>query len=469
MASRAVFHHAALKITPPPRTLRENREIYRSLRKFGEIDLYRSLRHETSTVEVKDDAIVLFRDEAALGNAFEASPINVSIPTVQPSPIPPSNLNTLLTPIDPPFSSKFMIEISKREHNHETRIIDQLFTGPYSTAQETPPGASTGSNSRPEIVRAPDANEYRTNLTRATGGGWKSWRLEMKQAGIPTWDSIKPTSDVINTAPAESSTARPRSNSVGWGRPYDTSDLGVQDSAQPVLPKNITSTISNPTPLPVDPTLHPFQRQRQLKAGGAHSSQLDIRNSTGWGRSATQVEGRSFHPSSGTPPLAESSNRIPQEPISFKALPQNDSGGMMVGNTLNPETPPSASSEKLTGNPGSIIETNVLSIQETKQSVKPKLGAASEFRTGPSIPQIHEIITSQQNNTAPVFIYNDSSREGLGQPRENAEASLGARINEKVMGKEVQLEQSQPNPQHGSIAAETAPTKKKWWSLPWRK
>ncbi|KAF3078728.1 hypothetical protein TWF569_011066 [Orbilia oligospora] len=362
-----------------------------------------------------------------------------------------------------------MIEISKREHNHETRIIDQLFTGPYSTTQETPPGASTGSNSRPEIVRAPDTNEYRTNLTRATGGGWKSWRLEMKQAGIPTWDSIKPTSDVLNKAPAESSTARPRSNSVGWGRPYDTSDLGVQDSAQPVLPKNITSTISNPTPLPVDPTLHPFQRQRQLKAGGAHSSQLDMRNSTGWGRSAAQVEGRSFHPSSGTPPLAESSNRIPQEPISFKALPQNDSGGMMVGNTLNPETPPSASSEKLTGNPGNIIETNVLSIQETKQSVKPKLGVASEFRPGPSIPQIREIRTSQQNNTTPVFIYNDSSREDLGQPRENAEAPLGVRIDEKVMGKEVQLEQSQLNPQHGSITAETAPTKKKWWSLPWRK
>ncbi|RVD86716.1 uncharacterized protein DFL_004978 [Arthrobotrys flagrans] len=490
MASRAVLHHAALKITPPPRTLRESREIYRTLRKFGEIDLYRSLRHETSTLEAKDDAIVLFRDEAALGEAFEASPINVSMPTAQPSPIPSSSLSTVSTPADPPFSDKFTIEISKREHNHETRIIDQLFAAPYSVTQETPPGASIGSNSKSDISRAPDANEYRTNLTRATGGGWKSWRLEMKQAGIPTWSSIKPTSDVVVAAPLESSTSRSRINSVGWSRPSDTYDIGTQDAAQPVLPKSISSTISNPTPLPLDPTLQPFRRQRQSQTGGAHGSQSTMRSSTGWWRGATQAEGRSSHlPSqqdqSGASSISESSNQSSPGPISSKTPAQNESESIVAIHPLNFGSTSSAISEGLTGSADNTFETglrpdssdvNALSIKETKQPAKANLENVSEPMPGHETPRIHGAQTLEQNNAGPIFVRDVTSHVEQGleeQSLEKAEASIDIRTNEKTSSKEAPPEQTnQSKPQHAeAITTErvTAPAKKKWWSLPWQK
>ncbi|KAK6520366.1 hypothetical protein TWF506_000638 [Arthrobotrys conoides] len=487
MASRTVLHHAALKITPPPRTLLENREIYRSLRKFGEIDLYRSLRHETSTLEVKDDAIVLFRDEAALGDAFEASPINVSMPTAPSSPIPSLNLNSVVTPADPLFYSKFTVEISKREHNHETRIIDQLFAAPYSITQETPPGTSTSSILKSDIIRAPDANEYRTNLARATGGGWKGWRLEMKQAGIPTWDSIKPTSDIINTTALESGSARSRMKTVSWGRPFDPFDVGIQDVAQPVLPKNISSTISNPTPLPLDPTLQPVRRQRQPQVGGAHISHSTMRNPTGWWRSAGHAEGRNSLPSSQqdqsrAPSLVENSNRSLPGPISFKAFPQNDSEGLVAKRSLNLGTTPPTGSENLTSNPGNIIrsesrpilsDTNVLSVTETQQLAEPKLGVASKPAHASNIPRIHETQASQQNKNVPVFVHDIPSVTGKDvkeQPQGNAEAFIDLRIEEKIPSKKAQLEQtSLSNPQQAGTTVETAPVKKKWWSLPWQR
>ncbi|KAK6345052.1 hypothetical protein TWF718_006990 [Orbilia javanica] len=488
MASRTVLHHAAIKITPPTRTLRESREIYRSLRKFGEVDFYRSLRHETSTLETKDDAIVLFRDATALREAFEASPINISISAAQPSPIPPSNLSAVSASAGPPPTSKFTIEISKREHNHETRIIDQLFTIPHSIVQETPPGTSIGLNSKPDISRAPDANEYRKNLVRATGGGWKSWRLEMKQAGIPTWDSIKPTSDIVIEAPSETGTPRLRANSVSWGWPSDASDTGARDTAQSVIPKSISSTISNPTPLPLDPTLQPFRRQRQSQPGAAYSSPSTMRGPTGWWRGALHAGNQSFHPPSQQdqprdPSTMKSSSQTPLGPISSWLPSQNESEGRAAPHITDPKPTPLARSGESRGKIDDIAETEppqassnggLLPIRERQQTIKMDSKNSTERIPAQGPPQIHETRILEQTNTASISVRDlpSDAEEVLKEwSPDKANTSADARTDQKILSEGALSEQAdQSKPQHteATTKKEPAAARKKWWSLPWQ-
>ncbi|KAK6340481.1 hypothetical protein TWF730_002232 [Orbilia blumenaviensis] len=479
MASRAVLHHAALKITPPPRTLRESREIYRSLRRFGEIDLYRSLRHEASTLEAKEDAVVLFRDEAALGSAFKASPISISMPTAQPSPIPSSGSGTGSTHPILPFSDKFTVEISRREHNHETRIIDQLFTYthlPHSISRETPPGISTGFNSKSDISRAPDANEYRTSLTRSTGGGWKSWRLEMKQAGIPTWDSIRPTSDIGTMTPPESDALRSRTNSTNWGRQLDNLDVGKQDSAQPALPKSSSGTISNPTPLPLDPTLQPFRRHRQSQVGDAYGPNLTTKPSGSWLRSTSHPKDSSFQPSSRrdrptAPAVANNSNEGPAKSLSTTEGPTRSEtqsavvsralGSESVGRVGTIETPP------CTANSGE----EATPIMAAQNPIETNMEETSESRSDRVITKANETQKSQQVNVAKKSAQDISMSledEVQGQPLKMVATSIVETISNENLQRDQEDRHEVLRPQ-ATPEKEQTPARKKWWSLPWQR
>ncbi|KAK6539116.1 hypothetical protein TWF694_010651 [Orbilia ellipsospora] len=262
MSTRTILHHASLRINPPPRSLRESREIYRSLRKFGEIDLYRNLRHETSTLEAKEDAIVLFRDGNSLGEAIAASPLSISVPAPQPSPIPSSGPQGESLSIEVPRVHDFTVEVLKGEYHHETKIINQLFTylqAPYPVNQESPPGVSIRFSNAGKTA---DANRQKHGLVRSTSISWITWRSEMKQAGIIEFEAIKAVVD--GTVGSRDPTIPPhRQGYTGWGRPLDAVEAERPASAQ-VLSK--INAISNPAPLPLDPILHSSKRRSQFQA-----------------------------------------------------------------------------------------------------------------------------------------------------------------------------------------------------------
>ncbi|KAF3939863.1 hypothetical protein ABW19_dt0207505 [Dactylella cylindrospora] len=253
MAARTALHQVVLRISPPPRTLRESREIYRSLRKYGEIDMYRNLRHEISTLEAKEDAIVLFRTQAAAEDARSASPVSIPVPAAPPSPIPSAGDLSPTKPTPPPVE-KFTVEVFETDYNHESRIIRQLVGNmqtPYAVNQESPPGISLSFHSRTYTGKPPDTKEYGQVLSTATGGGWYGWRAEMVKAGIPNPASIKPASD-LEKFPREAGSQEQRpASSDNWSRSSEAA-IPKKESSQPI-PRG--TVIINPTPLPLDPTL----------------------------------------------------------------------------------------------------------------------------------------------------------------------------------------------------------------------
>ncbi|KAK6496545.1 hypothetical protein TWF481_001546 [Arthrobotrys musiformis] len=402
------------------------------------------------------------------------------MPTAQPSSIPSSRLSPAPTPPEPPALDKITIEISRRDHNHETRIIDQLFAAPFSVTQETPPGASIGSNSKSDTGRVSDANDYRTNLARATGGGWKSWRLEMKQAGIPTWDSIKPTSDIVTTPPSAPAAIHPRTNAAAWGRPSDNCSSGGGLDA-PTLQKPTSNAIQNPTPLPLDPTLHTFRRQRQSQAGSTYNSQPTIKNSTGWWRSMAQSEGQKSHPTAqqGQPVvsvISENSSRSTPESILSERPARTEVETPIAAHAPANGIEPSTDGKELIDNAQSNIESGscltpsgleALPTKEAKQHVELHGEEIHGSIPDRGIPSIREAEALPQNGTAPLPSLDVSSRLGEDaktQPMGKVGAPLDARIDgEETWREGVQTKRmNQPEP-------ETASAKKRWWSLPWQK
>ncbi|EWC45781.1 hypothetical protein DRE_05118 [Drechslerella stenobrocha 248] len=257
MASRAVLHHAALKISPPPRTLRDSREIYRSLKKFGEIDLYRNHRYETSTGEAKEDAMILFRDQIALNDALAASPLAITMPPPPPSPIPSigDSKGAGSTGGAPPVQT-FTVEVLKREFAHEMQIIDKLVKHSqplYPINQEGPPGVSVNFNTTANMEYIPLRNEYDFNLARAAAGVWKSWRAEIRKAGIPGWETIKAVAPDTTAVPPKGPSLGRQPPFKTWGHPAEPQELKKKEPSQPVPQK--VNAISNPTPLPPDPTM----------------------------------------------------------------------------------------------------------------------------------------------------------------------------------------------------------------------
>ncbi|KAF2493966.1 hypothetical protein BU16DRAFT_590803 [Lophium mytilinum] len=73
-----------LDIHPRPADLGESREVLRVLQGFGEVDIYKTLRHERP-VEAPNSAFAIYRDPEAAQKALNASPIRFALETVAES------------------------------------------------------------------------------------------------------------------------------------------------------------------------------------------------------------------------------------------------------------------------------------------------------------------------------------------------------------------------------------------------
>ncbi|KAF2812970.1 uncharacterized protein BDZ99DRAFT_246898 [Mytilinidion resinicola] len=70
-----------LDIHPRPANLSESREVFRVLQGFGEVDVYKTLRHERP-VGAPNSAFAIYRDPEAAQKALSASPIRFALETV---------------------------------------------------------------------------------------------------------------------------------------------------------------------------------------------------------------------------------------------------------------------------------------------------------------------------------------------------------------------------------------------------
>ncbi|KAH7086179.1 hypothetical protein FB567DRAFT_471573, partial [Paraphoma chrysanthemicola] len=74
-----------LRIVPRPADLSESREILRVLKRFGEIDVFKSLRYEYHN-PADNIALAIFRDSTAAQKALDASPIRFALEKVDQHP-----------------------------------------------------------------------------------------------------------------------------------------------------------------------------------------------------------------------------------------------------------------------------------------------------------------------------------------------------------------------------------------------
>ncbi|KAH7079876.1 hypothetical protein BKA63DRAFT_540940 [Paraphoma chrysanthemicola] len=74
-----------LRIVPRPADLSESREIFRVLKRFGEIDVFKSLRYEYHN-PADNIALAIFRDSTAAQKALDASPIRFALEKVDHHP-----------------------------------------------------------------------------------------------------------------------------------------------------------------------------------------------------------------------------------------------------------------------------------------------------------------------------------------------------------------------------------------------
>ncbi|KAF3924265.1 hypothetical protein ABW21_db0205385 [Orbilia brochopaga] len=206
--------------------------------------------------------MVLFRDQTALESAFAASPLSVKMPPPRASPIPSmsdigqNEASHTEASNRPPPIERFTVEILQRTYNHELRIVDQLvahMSPLYPVDQEGPPGVSINFDIKQDRAKAPQLSDYDMNLIRATAGAWKDWRSEIKKAGIPAWETIKAV--VPEATPTSRADAPPAARPAPfmWGRQSEPQEVKKPVPSQPIPQKS--SAISNPSPLPPDPTI----------------------------------------------------------------------------------------------------------------------------------------------------------------------------------------------------------------------
>ncbi|KAJ6264354.1 hypothetical protein Dda_0499 [Drechslerella dactyloides] len=179
------------------------------------------------------------------------------MPPPQASPIPSmGDIKQTESPSGPPPVNHFTVELFQREYKHELRIIDQLvahMSPLYPVNQEGPPGVSINFTASPDMEKVPQLNDYNLNLVRATAGAWKDWRSEIKKAGIPGWESIKAVAPEPTPASQDSAPAQARGAPFNWGRPSEPQEVKKPAPSKPSSEK--VSAISNPSPLPPDPTI----------------------------------------------------------------------------------------------------------------------------------------------------------------------------------------------------------------------
>ncbi|EPS40407.1 hypothetical protein H072_5776 [Dactylellina haptotyla CBS 200.50] len=91
----------------------------------------------------------------------------------------------------------------------------------------------------------------------------------MKSAGIPKWEAIKVRVDGM-ALPNEPHSSLVRQSSIGWGRSQEPPQI----EKAPVIPPSNSKAgaISNPSPLPLDPTLQPSKRRNQISRDGKSST-----------------------------------------------------------------------------------------------------------------------------------------------------------------------------------------------------
>ncbi|CAD6442491.1 1e537c95-a35e-466a-8a0f-773a93266a80 [Sclerotinia trifoliorum] len=117
-----------VKIFPSARTFAERREVLRVLERFGEVNMFKSLKHHPIS-PIQNAFISIFNSETAAQELINASPVRYRL-IVEPNPTLPNNVNpsatSTSTQSSKPIEKIFSLSLNISRYTHDQYISHPL-------------------------------------------------------------------------------------------------------------------------------------------------------------------------------------------------------------------------------------------------------------------------------------------------------------------------------------------------------